>query len=336
MATELNLEMLSQDTTSKSEETTALGSIEENLVSLRIFLAKSNTGITDYKSLQHYGTLRWEVQRLLWIGYKKNITNPSCSFAQLPKDVIKCIIKFFLFDENDVSSHVCGFSKDTTFKDIADRYDTELDDKVKKYLETDKWAQKKYSPKDWTDQYPHVRLWCQFGCIKQLYPVKARSVTVTEADINIDTNVNEDDSKEDGIRNKKINNYNDDDNNGNNDKRWVEIPDDWLKYEITSPLINIVDFNRICVEFLCLDSKSVVANDSDTSKDNYKNKNKDNIYNLNQGQNILKLELSDDPTGLNDTPLYWPLAKGNTEWNNVEIGDMVDVIVKTNLYTCVQ
>ena len=38
---------------------------------LRIFLSGTNSGITDYKSLQNYGTLDWKIHRLLWIGDNK-------------------------------------------------------------------------------------------------------------------------------------------------------------------------------------------------------------------------------------------------------------------------
>ena len=37
---------------------------------------------------------KWRYERLIWIGYEKNIDNKSCLLALLPKEVIKLILKF--------------------------------------------------------------------------------------------------------------------------------------------------------------------------------------------------------------------------------------------------
>ena len=298
---------------SKLDKSSALGSIlGDDLISLRILLAKSGSGIDTYQSLQQYGTLRWEIQRLLWIGYKKNINNSSCPFSQLPKDVIKCIIKFFLIDENNPSSTIVRFDKNTTFKDIANRYQLELDKTVSNYLENDKWAKDKYNGTDWNDEYPIVHLWCQLGCIKKLYSVKTRLVTVTEE--NVESNIEKE---------NKLNNMDD-------CKRWVEIPDDWLKYGINFQMVNITEYNWICIEFLSLkENSSFNTNNNSNNMNNDNNSSDDDIYSIgsvipDSPKNEIKI------VGLKDTPLYWPLAKyrNSNELDNLQIGDMVDVIVE--------
>ena len=130
------------------------------------------------------------------------------------------------------TSNVIQFPHNTRFKDIVQRYKHELDENVVNFLNTNKWASKKYNTLAFPERYPLVRLWCQFGCIKDLYPVQ-KKIRVTKDDI---------------IKNNKNNNY-------NNFKRWVEIPDDWLKIDLTSPWINLIEYNWICVEFLCLNKE---------------------------------------------------------------------------------
>ena len=39
-------------------------------------------------------TLKWEIARLLWIGYLKNNDNPKCLLPKLPKDIIIHILSF--------------------------------------------------------------------------------------------------------------------------------------------------------------------------------------------------------------------------------------------------
>ena len=47
------------------------------------------------KVISVYNLWHWNLCRLLWIGYHKNIDSNDCYFAQLPEDVIKHICSFF-------------------------------------------------------------------------------------------------------------------------------------------------------------------------------------------------------------------------------------------------
>ena len=40
----------------------------------------------------HY--IEWDVERIIWIGFYKNNKNNQCFMDQLPKDLIKHILKF--------------------------------------------------------------------------------------------------------------------------------------------------------------------------------------------------------------------------------------------------
>ena len=37
---------------------------------------------------------QWNIERLIWIAFYKNIDNKDCLFATLPKDLTKIIIRF--------------------------------------------------------------------------------------------------------------------------------------------------------------------------------------------------------------------------------------------------
>ena len=253
---------------------------------LRIFLSGSTSGITDYQSLQQFGTIDWKIQRLLWIGYTKNVDNRKCPFATLPKDVISYIIKFFLIDDkNDNTSRIVHFSKSTTFKDIADKYCHQLDENVIQFFENNPRCETMYCnnlENAHVNQYPFVRLWCQFGCIEKCYPTD-RNGSYRFV------------SKEQLYKSIKDTNF--------NRKKWVEIPDDCLGARLDHKRINLIDYSRIVVEFLQID--------------------------------LIQCEYFHDDahvSSLDDTPLYWPLAKPSTlsvlNINEIEIGDLVDVLVE--------
>ena len=113
-----------------------------------------------------------------------------------------------------------------------------------------------------------MHLWCQYGSIEKCYQ-------------DIDSDI---------IKNK-IDNF----------KRWVEIPDDCLGARLDHKLSNFIDYNRIVVEFLCIDE--------------------------NQPRNS-----QDDVSSLTQTPLYWPLAKpiisSSGDFVDIQVGDIVDILVK--------
>ena len=51
-----------------------------------------------------YNRLAWNIERLIWIAYFKNINNKYCLIDGLPKDIIKYIIQLlstFTFYENN-------------------------------------------------------------------------------------------------------------------------------------------------------------------------------------------------------------------------------------------
>ena len=121
---------------------------EQCAFAVRIILSGTNSGITDYKSLQQYGKFDWKLQRVLWIGYKKNVYNKKCSFAVLSKDVIGYIIKFLLIDDknDNTSSYMMHFPNDTMFKDIANKYSCQLDENVIKFFENNPHFKKYIGP----------------------------------------------------------------------------------------------------------------------------------------------------------------------------------------------
>ena len=53
--------------------------------------------------------LEWDTIRLIWIAFYKNINNNKnrCSFNQLPKDLIKHIVKFVGVKLNGENKHHC-------------------------------------------------------------------------------------------------------------------------------------------------------------------------------------------------------------------------------------
>lgn len=36
----------------------------------------------------------WALERLLWIGYHKNITNTECMIPKIPKSILWCILEY--------------------------------------------------------------------------------------------------------------------------------------------------------------------------------------------------------------------------------------------------
>ena len=82
-----------------------------------------------------------------------------------------------------------------------------------------------------SNHYPLIRLWCQFGCIEQCFPLHHHRMHVTQKQI--DTSIKD---------NNIYNNF--------NEKTWVEIPDDCLGARLDHKLINLTDYNAIVVEFL--------------------------------------------------------------------------------------
>ena len=106
--------------------------------------------ITDYESLQKYEIFDWKTQRLLWIGYQKNVSNVKCHLSCLPKDVIKYIITFCsIYHKNNPQSGVERVTKDTKLQDIVDKYS----DKQRNYV------------KSFTELFLTVRVWCPWRCI---------------------------------------------------------------------------------------------------------------------------------------------------------------------------
>ena len=43
-------------------------------------------------------SIRWESERIIWIGFHKNAQNSKCLIAQLPKDVVTHILDFLHFE----------------------------------------------------------------------------------------------------------------------------------------------------------------------------------------------------------------------------------------------
>ena len=255
------------------------GMMNHDLVSVRIFLS---TGIKDYQSLQKYGVFEWKIHRLLWIGYQKNIDNKKCHFSELPKDVINFIITFFVII--DTASNTTYLTKDATLKYIANKYShlSYLNETTKAFFENNSWCKNVYNstfPHDHVNnkesrKYPMVRLWCQFGCIEKCYPLSAKHMPPEVVNFYL------------LIKDKE-----------KNRKRWVEIPDDYLGVRLDDKMIDLANYNRIVVEFICVADIGCMSPDQPTST-------------------------------VNKTPLYWPLCKQNVNEDNIQVGDIIDAPVK--------
>ena len=212
----------SEDTDDVKRESTH--SKKDDLIPLKIIFANGKNGL-DYETISTFGQLTWDVHRLLWIGYHKNVDNEKCGFSKLSKDTINCIIKFFLVD--DSTFIVEKFNKGTTFKQITDKYKTELDSKTHEYVSNHKDIDARY--------FVWIHIWCQFGAIKQYYPVD-KNIRITPQEFE---NINL--------------------------KKWVEMPDDIIccKRPIDDEMMNFGEYNRICIEFIC-------RRETDDEKDNVK------------------------------------------------------------------
>ena len=236
----------------------------------------NNGSVTDYQSLQKYEIFDWKMQRLLWIGYQKNIGNVKCHLSDLPKDVIKYIITFCsIYHKKNKQLFVEHITKDTKLQDLVDKYrEKNINEKhVKQYIDQN---QSYYI-------FLMVRVWCQWMCIKRFYNWKKQLCGVHNYNIDSCTSVTK-----------------------NNAKRWVEIPNDCLDVKMDHKLINLIDYNHIVIEFLCV-------NDSDHDHDKSKPSN---------------------VACLHDTILYWPLTKIDQDFNcqDLQVGDIVDVKVKFYIF----
>lgn len=138
----------------------------------------------------------WKLQRLLWIGYSKNINNSNCIFGKLPKDIIRAIITFVLplgwsirFIQKTLTFKANSYQPNTlTFKDLIDTYSEYLKNNNKIIIDqnslqrskigiinrdekTDRKNMKnrnsgeeaRYCNMDITD--PSITIWCQYGCM---------------------------------------------------------------------------------------------------------------------------------------------------------------------------
>ena len=43
-----------------------------------------------------YVGIQWNIERLIWIGFYKNGENSKCLIDELPKDIVKMILKMFM------------------------------------------------------------------------------------------------------------------------------------------------------------------------------------------------------------------------------------------------
>ena len=205
-------------------------STKDDLIPLKIIFANGKNGL-DYTTISTFGQLPWDVHRLLWIGYHKNADNEKCDFSKLSKDIINHIIKIFLID--DSTFIIEKFNKGTTFNQITDKYKTELDSKTQDYISTHKDLNGRY--------FICVHIWCQFGAIKQYYPIDEKIRITPQQFENI------------------------------NLKKWVEMPDDIICFgrPIDDKMMNFGEYNHICIEFICM-------HDKDDEKDNYNYKDDEN------------------------------------------------------------
>ena len=298
MAIELNLDTKDIPSAAPKAEPTALGSItpQEEKVAVKVLFITPESGI-DYKTLQNNGQLKWEIHRLLWIGYQKNVDNNKCYFAKLPKDVIKCIVKFFLIDDSYFTD--VYFAKKTSFRDIAERYALDLKLSTRQFFERKQIKSKHFD-------IPFVHIWVQFGCIKHLYPVEKR-IIVTEEDLK---NVNL--------------------------KKWVEVPDDFSSKNGLSDC-NFDEYNRICVEFVGIrDIDDSGLNNSGTGGNvnvnvNGNGNSSDSTTAMVMDDPKLESRKEITPWHVVNSRMFWPLAKADDEWKDFQVGDIVDIIVKYNI-----
>ena len=69
-------------------------------------MSKSNDIFVMYEKkhcwLKIYHSPKWEVERIMWIGWKKNNENKQCFVDNLSKDVIRHIFKFLSQTNIDV------------------------------------------------------------------------------------------------------------------------------------------------------------------------------------------------------------------------------------------
>ena len=213
----------SKDTDDDQQKSTQ--SKNADLISLKIIFANGKNGL-DYTTITTFGQLPWDVHRLLWIGYHKNVDNEKCGFSKLSKDIMNCIIKFFLID--DSTFIIEKFHKGTTFNQITNKYKTDLDSRTQDYISNHKDLNGRH--------FVCVHVWCQFGAIKQYYPVDEKiKITPQEFD-----NINL--------------------------KKWVEMPDDIIccRRPINDKMMNFGEYNRICIEFICTRDKDDDKDDKNT------------------------------------------------------------------------
>ena len=254
----------------------------ESNQNIRIFLVGSciKGRITDYESLQKYEIFGWKTQRLLWIGYQKNMSNVKCHLSCLPKDVIKYIITFCsIYHKNNPQLFVEHTTKDTKLQDIVCKYrDKQVHDKhAKEYF---------YNLRD---RFVTVRVWCQWRCINKFYNWKKQLVLCKTRVPKKHKNQYKIDSCTKMTKNK------------NAEKKrygWVEIPSDCLDVRMDHKMFNFIDCNQIVIELL--------------SHHNHK-------YNNSKPKNI---------TYLPNMLFYWPLAKVDFNYQDLQVGDIVDVKVK--------
>ena len=45
--------------------------------------------------LQYY-VLDWEMERVIWIGYLKNVQNEKCLLSTMPKDIVRKVLSYFI------------------------------------------------------------------------------------------------------------------------------------------------------------------------------------------------------------------------------------------------
>ena len=82
-------------------------------------------------------------------------------------------------------------------------------------------------------------------------------------------------------------------------KKWVEIPDDYTNLKLCD--VNINEYNRICVEFIG------IRDIFDIPRGN--------------GERITRWERI-------HSGMFWPLAKPDDKWKDLQVGDIVEILVK--------
>ena len=60
-------------------------------VNFEVFLTLSGFYLNDFSQIEKN---KWQIERLIWIGYEKNSDNDKCLIAKLPKDLVKKCLSF--------------------------------------------------------------------------------------------------------------------------------------------------------------------------------------------------------------------------------------------------